>query len=65
MFKVVKEMTTSSDMHISQEYGKKKFNNIRIPKRSRMGVCSTCASLKERRDRSEGIERGMFTKQKK
>ena len=44
---------------------KKKFNNVRIPKMSRMGVCSTCASIKERRDRSEGIERGMFTKQKK
>ena len=39
---------------------KNKFNNVRIPKRSRMGICSTCASLKERRDRTEGIERGMF-----
>ena len=25
---------------------KNKFNNVRIPKKTRMGVCSTCASLK-------------------
>ena len=31
---------------------KNKFNNVCIPKRSRMGICSTCASLKEMRDRS-------------
>ena len=41
---------------------KKKFNNVCIPKRSRMGIYSTRNSLKERRDRSEGIERGMFKK---
>ena len=41
---------------------KNKFNNVCIPKRSNMGICNTCASLKERRDRSKGIERGMFTK---
>ena len=39
---------------------KNKFNNVHIPKRSRMGIYSTCASLKERRDIIEGIERGMF-----
>ena len=27
------------------------FNNVHIPKRSRMGVCSICASLKQRRDK--------------
>ena len=43
---------------------KNKFNNVYIPNRSRIGICSTCASLKERRDRSEWIERGMFTKKK-
>ena len=25
---------------------KKEFNNVRIPKKTRMGICSTCASLK-------------------
>ena len=24
---------------------KKQFNNVRIPKKSRMGICSICASL--------------------
>jgi hypothetical protein len=38
---------------------KKKFNNVCIPKKSRMGVCSTCASLKEEGINTEGVERGM------
>ena len=25
---------------------KKEFNNVRIPKKRRMGICNTCASLK-------------------
>jgi hypothetical protein len=25
-----------------------------------MGICSKCVSLKERRDKSEGVERGMY-----
>ena len=39
---------------------KKQFNNICIPKKSRMGICSICATLKSRRDKSEGAERGMY-----
>jgi hypothetical protein len=39
---------------------KKQFNNVRIPKKSRMGICSICATLKSRRDKSEGAERGMY-----
>jgi hypothetical protein len=38
---------------------KKQFNNVRIPKKSRMGICSICSTLKSRRDKSEGVERGM------
>ena len=38
---------------------KNKFNNVRIPKKSRMGVCSICAFLKEKRDKIEGEERCM------
>ena len=38
------------------------FNNVCIPKRSRMGVCSICASLKQRRDKSEWIQRGVSLK---
>ena len=34
---------------------KKRFNNVRIHKRTRMGICSTCASLKERRDRKRFV----------
>ena len=37
---------------------KKQFNNVHIPK-SRMGICSICATLKSRRDKSKGAERGM------
>jgi len=37
---------------------KKEFNNVHIPKSTWMGVCCTCASLKEKRDKSKGIERG-------
>ena len=37
---------------------KKEFNNVRIPKKTRMGICSTCASLKSKRDKCEGSERG-------
>jgi hypothetical protein len=39
---------------------KKQFNNVCIPKKTRMGVCSICATLKSRRDKSERIERGMY-----
>jgi hypothetical protein len=39
---------------------KKQFNNVCIPKKSRMGICSICATLKSRRDKSEGAERGMY-----
>jgi hypothetical protein len=39
---------------------KKQFNNVCIPKKSRMGVCRTCATLKSRRDKSEGVERGIY-----
>ena len=39
---------------------KKQFNNVCIPKKSRMGICSICATLKSRRDKSEGVERGMY-----
>jgi hypothetical protein len=35
---------------------KKQFNNVHIPKKSRMGICSICA----RRDKYEGAERGMY-----
>ena len=38
---------------------KKKFNNVHIPKKTRMGVCSTCASLKEKMNKCQGEERGM------
>jgi hypothetical protein len=38
---------------------KKQFNNVCIPKKSRMGICSICATLKSRRDQYEGAERGM------
>ena len=41
---------------------KNEFNNVRIPKKTRMGVCSTCASLKEKRDKCQGEERGMRSK---
>jgi hypothetical protein len=39
---------------------KKQFNNARIPKKSRMRICSICATLKSRRGKSEGAERGMY-----
>jgi hypothetical protein len=39
---------------------KKQFNNVSIPKMSRMGICSICDTLKSRRDKSEGVERGMY-----
>ena len=39
---------------------KKQFNNVHIPKNSRMGICSICATLKSRRDKSEGVERGLY-----
>ena len=39
---------------------KKQFNNVCIPKKSRMGICSICATLKSRRDIYEGEERGMY-----
>ena len=37
---------------------KNKFNNVRIPKKTRMGICSTCSSLKSKSDKCEGAERG-------
>ena len=39
---------------------KKQFNNFRIPKKSMMGICIICATLKSRRDKSEGAERCMY-----
>jgi hypothetical protein len=33
---------------------KKQFNDVRIPKKSRMGIFTICATLKSRRDKSEG-----------
>jgi hypothetical protein len=39
---------------------KKQFNNVCIPKKSRMGILSVCATLKSRRDKYEGAERGMY-----
>jgi hypothetical protein len=39
---------------------KKQFNNVCIPKKSRMGICSICATIKSRRDKSEGAKRGMY-----
>ena len=41
---------------------KTKFNNVHIPKKTRMGVCSTCASLKEKINKFQGVERGMRSK---
>jgi hypothetical protein len=38
---------------------KKQFNNVCIPKKSMMDICSICATLKSRRDKSEGATRGM------
>jgi hypothetical protein len=37
---------------------KKRFNNVCIPKKSMMGICSIC-TLKSRRDKSKGVEMGM------
>ena len=38
------------DQFITYQYfvkvWKKEFNNVCIPKKTRMGICSTCASLK-------------------
>jgi hypothetical protein len=39
---------------------KKQFKNVHIPKKSRMGICSICATLKSRRDKYEGEKRGMY-----
>jgi hypothetical protein len=39
---------------------KKQFNNVCIPKKSRMGICGICATLKSIRDKSGGAERGMY-----
>jgi hypothetical protein len=33
---------------------KKQFNNVYIPNKSRMDICSICATLKLRGDKSEG-----------
>ena len=41
---------------------KNEFNNVRIAKKTRMGVCSTCGSLKEKRGKCQGAERGMRSK---
>jgi hypothetical protein len=32
----------------------KQVNNVCIPNKSRMGICSICATLKSRRDKFEG-----------
>ena len=37
----------------------KQFNNICIPKKLRMGICNTCASPKSRRNKFEGVEKGI------
>ena len=60
MFKVVKEMATSSDMHISQEYGKRSSTTSAFQRGQGWGSAVHVLFLKK-----EGIERGMFTKQKK
>jgi hypothetical protein len=39
---------------------KKQFNNVHIPKKSRMGICNIYDTLKSRRDKSQGAERGMY-----
>jgi hypothetical protein len=39
---------------------KKQFNNVCIPKKSRMGIYSICATLRSGRDKSEGAEIGMY-----
>ena len=39
---------------------KNEFNNVRIPKKTRMRVCNTCASLKAKRDICQEVERGAF-----
>jgi hypothetical protein len=39
---------------------KKQFNNVCIPKKSRMEICSICVILKSRRDKFEGVERCMY-----
>ena len=39
---------------------KKQFNDVCIPKKSRMRICSICATLKSIRDKYEGAERGMY-----
>lgn len=41
---------------------KAEFNNVRIPKKTRMGICSTCASLKAKRYKCQGAESGMCSK---
>ena len=41
---------------------KNEFNNGRILEKTRMGVCSTCASLKEKINKFQGVERGMRSK---
>jgi hypothetical protein len=61
MLKVLKEMVILLHINILQEYGRKQFNNVRIPKKSRMGICNICASLKSKRDKFQGVERGMHS----
>jgi hypothetical protein len=39
---------------------KRQFNNVHIDKNPRMGICSICPSIKERRDKYEGVERGIY-----
>jgi hypothetical protein len=39
---------------------KKKFNNVCITKKSRMEICSTCATFKSIRHKSEGEGRCMY-----
>ena len=39
---------------------KKEFNNVCIPKKSRMAIYSICGTIKSRRDKPEGSERGMY-----
>ena len=57
------EVVEEKDKFITYAYftrvWKKQFNVVYIPKKSRMGICNICSFLKERREKSEGEERGM------
>ena len=50
LYKEYAESVEGQGQFITYQYfvkiWKKEFNNVRIPKKTRMGICSTCASLK-------------------